>query len=303
MADVKSSKKYTLTEPVLKLLGEHEKQPSFSGILDSALVQTMLKLEGKPIEDLLVGLLPRAASRAVVPISNYYVGAVLLGASGCVYFGSNFEVPGQGLGCSIHAEQSGFANAFAHDETEVKIVAVNAAPCGHCRQFMTEFSLDVSMKIIIKETAEMTLGEFLPEHFGPAHLGNKHGALPPVQTGLTLVESDSSGSKLKQAALDAAAKSYAPYSNSPSGFAILMNSGRIHSGSYIESVAYNPSLPPLQAALVSLVQSGDSLTEIAGCVLVELEGANITQQDLSRVVLKGLGTAAPFSVVLARKSS
>jgi cytidine deaminase len=259
----------------------------------------MAKLEGKPIDDLLVALLPRAAARAVVPISNYYVGAVLLGAGGNVYFGSNFEVPGQGLGCSIHAEQSGFANAFSHDETEIKVLVVNAAPCGHCRQFMTEFSLDVGMKIIIKDTAEMTLGQFLPEHFGPAHLGNSHGALPPSRIGLSFVDNENENSPLKQAALDAADKSYAPYSKSPSGFAILMKDGRIHAGSYIESVAYNPSLPPLQAALVSLVQSGDKLNDIAGCVLVELQNATITQQDSARVVLKGLGTTSPFSVILA----
>lgn len=301
MSDFKSSDKYALSEAVLKLLAEHDAQTDFSGILGSSVVQTMLKLEGKPIEDLLVGLLPRAAARAIVPVSNYFVGAVLLGASGNVYFGSNFEVPGQGLSCTIHAEQAGFSNAFWHDETEIKIVAVNAAPCGHCRQFMTEFSLDVSMKIIIKDTSEMPLGKFLPEHFGPAHLGNAHGALPPRSNNLSFLNDADADSELKKIALAAAAKSYAPYSQSPSGVALLMKSGRTHSGSYIESVAYNPSLPPLQAALVSLVQSGDALNEIVECVLVELEDARITQQDLAPVVLKGLGTAAPFTVSKAQK--
>lgn len=302
MPNTESSDKYSLSEPVIKLLAEQDARPDFAGMLSSSVVQTMLKLDGKPIEDLLVGLLPRAAMRAFVPVSNYYVGAVLLGSSGNIYFGSNFEVPGQGLACTIHAEQSGFANAFSHDEAEIKIVAVNAAPCGHCRQFMTEFSLDVSMKIIIKATAEMPLGKFLPEHFGPAHLGNAHGALPPRSNNLSFLNERDADSELKQIALAAANKSYAPYSQSPSGVSLLMKSGRTHSGSYIESVAYNPSLPPLQAALVSLIQSGDSLSEIVDCVLVELEGARITQQDLAPVVLKGLGTSAPLTVSKAQST-
>src|SRR5206468_5952186 len=54
------------------------------------------------------------------------------------------------------------------------------------------------------------------------------------------------------AALDAARKAYAPYSKSPSGVAIRSASGRTYRGSYIENVAFNPSLSPLQVALTGL---------------------------------------------------
>jgi cytidine deaminase len=291
-----SPDKYALSEATLQLLAEQDNSQSFSGMLERAIVDKMLELEGKPVEDFLVGLLPRAATRAFVPISNYYVGVALLGRSGNIYFGSNIEIPGQSLGCSVHGEQSAISNAFSHGESEIKIIAVTAAPCGHCRQFMTEFSLSMDMSVIIKDTAEMTVGKLLPEHFGPAHLGNTHGALQSKRNGLKMLEAVSN-SQLEQLAFDAADKSYAPYSNSPSGAAVLLKSGRAFAGSYIESVAYNPSLPPLQAALVALIQSGEKPTDIVDCVLAELKDAKITQKDSAGAVLKGLAGDVSLDLV------
>ncbi|KAE8700326.1 Cytidine deaminase 1 [Hibiscus syriacus] len=47
-----------------------------------------------------------------------------------------------------------------------------------------------------------------------------------------------------------------PRSGCPSGVALLDVEGKIYKGSYMESAAYNPSLPPAQAALVAYVASG-----------------------------------------------
>ena len=49
------------------------------------------------------------------------------------------------------------------------------------------------------------------------------------------------GEALKQAKL-----SYAPYSGCPAGLAIVTEDGHVYGGAYLESAAYNPSLPPLQ---------------------------------------------------------
>lgn len=54
-------------------------------------------------------------------------------------------------------------------------------------------------------------------------------------------------------ALREAAGSYAPYSRCPAGAAIITAGGEVYSGGYIESAAYNPSLPPLQTAIVDAV--------------------------------------------------
>ena len=51
-------------------------------------------------------------------------------------------------------------------------------------------------------------------------------------------------------------QSYAPYSKCPAGAAIITAEGGVYSGPYIESAAYNPSLPPLQTAIIDAVIDG-----------------------------------------------
>nr|DAD33074.1 TPA_asm: hypothetical protein HUJ06_011925 [Nelumbo nucifera] len=48
--------------------------------------------------------------------------------------------------------------------------------------------------------------------------------------------------KLKYAALEAANKSHALYSGCPSRVALMDTEGKVYKGSYVELVAYNPSL-------------------------------------------------------------
>ena len=59
-----------------------------------------------------------------------------------------------------------------------------------------------------------------------------------------------------KAALQQAIHSYAPYSHCPSGLAIVTAGGALYSGPYSESASYNPSLGPLQAAIVDAVTDG-----------------------------------------------
>ena len=59
-----------------------------------------------------------------------------------------------------------------------------------------------------------------------------------------------------KAAMQQATQSYAPYSHCPSGLAIATAGGAVYSGPYLESAAYNPSLGPLQAAIVDAVTDG-----------------------------------------------
>ena len=59
-----------------------------------------------------------------------------------------------------------------------------------------------------------------------------------------------------QAALQQARACYCPYSQCPAGVSVITGSGAIYSGGYIESAAYNPSLPPLQMAIIEGVTDG-----------------------------------------------
>ena len=54
---------------------------------------------------------------------------------------------------------------------------------------------------------------------------------------------------VRQASAQATA-SYAPYSRCPAGLALITASQDVYAGPYVESAAYNPSLSPLQSAIV-----------------------------------------------------
>ena len=58
-----------------------------------------------------------------------------------------------------------------------------------------------------------------------------------------------------QLCLQHAIHAYSPYTRSPSAVALVTDQG-VFAGGYVESAAYNPSLPPLQAAVVEAVIGG-----------------------------------------------
>lgn len=85
--------------------------------------------------------------RAHVPYSHYRVGAVLVGKSGKEYTGCNLE--NAAFSPTICAERTAFAKAISEGEKEFSCIAIVGgregeispfcAPCGVCRQVMTEF--------------------------------------------------------------------------------------------------------------------------------------------------------------------
>src|SRR5687767_13070060 len=86
------------------ILVERETMATYSGMLESAVIEEIVRTEEKPVEKILLALLPRAAARAFAGLSNFKVGAIALGASGNIYFGSNIEIPNQVCGFAVHAE-------------------------------------------------------------------------------------------------------------------------------------------------------------------------------------------------------
>jgi cytidine deaminase len=141
------------------------------------------------------------------------------------------------------------------------------------------------------------LSSLLPQAFGPRDLGFKEGAFPVRETALILPKGLSD--ELAPAAFEAAGKSYAPYSKAYSGIAIGSRSGRIYKGAYIENAAFNPSLSPLQTALVSWIVAGESDSEISKVTLVELQGASISQKSATEAVLSAISSTVKLHVVSA----
>lgn len=255
-------------------------------------VDVMLQTCSLTVEDLLIQLIPVAQSFARPPISNYHVGAAALGQSGNIYLGVNLEFLGLPLNEAVHGEQFLIAHARNHGETEIIAMALSAAPCGHCRQFLHEMDENGRLQIIMPDTLSTPLSAFLPKPFGPKDLNLPGNLLvQPVN-----YPSFSDETPLIEQALHAAIASYSPYSHSRSGVAIQTKDGRIYKGSYLENAAFNPSLSPLQAALVVLVTDLRAFDEISEVVLVEHIEAKISHKGSIQALLKHIAPSSNFKL-------
>jgi cytidine deaminase len=286
------------TEGSRSALADLLKYSAYGGRIPASVAVELAKNENLTVKALMSELLPLAQSYSFAPISNFHVGAIVRGASGDLYTGANIEIPGQCLGFAVHAEQSACSNAYMHEEKSIVALAVGGAPCGHCRQFIEEMSPDGEILILTPHKSPIKLSTILPSPFGPAALGMKHGALPVEERNLKLT--GNTADPLSVAALDAARKSYAPYSQSPAGVAIRASNGRISRGSYIENVAFNPSLSPLQTALAALISGGGSFSEISAVALVELEAPTISQRAVTETVLAAVASQAKLQICSAK---
>ena len=116
------------------------------------------------------------------PYSSFSVGAALLAADGSLYTGCNVENAAYSV--STCAERTAFVKAVSEGVTDFKAIAIVGGkspeaedyswPCGECRQFMREFCDTDSFLVIVgrdeTEYRSLTLGELLPESFGPGNL-------------------------------------------------------------------------------------------------------------------------------------
>ena len=107
-----------------------------------------------------------AAGRAYAPYSGFSVGAAVHARDGTIITGANVENSSYPLG--ICAEQAALARAVARGVRpgEVGSIAVTAAPCGGCRQWLVEFGVD--RVVFAREDGELaarSVCDLLPESF------------------------------------------------------------------------------------------------------------------------------------------
>jgi len=265
------------------------------GYLPAAVVNAIVA-SGVPLEKLMLGLIPWAEKFAMPAISKFRVGAVSHGLSGSLYFGANYEFPGQALSFTVHGEQAATAHAISFGETGIDMLAVSAAPCGYCRQFLYELTTASKLQIILPKTPTTLLTDLLPDAFGPGDLGVTAGLMSPQSNGMTLAFPTDDATT---AALQAANTSYAPYSASYAGVALKTSDGSIYTGSVAENAAYNPSMSPLEAAVVALtINGGKQYSDIIDAVLVEATASKASQIGATRDVL-GTMTKVPLRVYQA----
>ncbi|MCC7339427.1 MAG: cytidine deaminase [Pirellulaceae bacterium] len=109
--------------------------------------------------------------RAYAPYSNFPVGAAIRTKSGEVYTGCNVENASYGL--TICAERAALCAMVAGGQREIESVAIaslgGVAPCGACRQALSEFGLDYSVLLLDSQTQTLrqrwTMQELLPGAF------------------------------------------------------------------------------------------------------------------------------------------
>ncbi len=127
----------------------------------------------------LINMAFSAMNNAYAPYSNYKVGACCLVRDGNYFLGANVE--NASYGATVCAERNAVFAAYTYGYRKDDIVALAivsngktlAAPCGICRQVLSEL-LNTYTPIILSNgtlTEIKTIGELLPMQFGKEDLG------------------------------------------------------------------------------------------------------------------------------------
>ena len=273
--------------------------PQNSGRLDTQYCTAVAKTPGMSPESLMVRLLPMAKLYARAPISDFQVGAIAKGSLSdhseefALFLGANTEFTGQALSQTIHAEQAAVINAWQHGAVRINAIAVSAAPCGRCRQFLYELETRNSLTVIVQRPdgdgyINEQLSELLPQAFGPQDLGIKGGLMSSSGYLAKLNRKTDFDDPLVHKALLAAELSYAPYTYNFAGCAIQVSDQKIYTGSYVETVAFSSSLSPLHTAVIHMHMAGLSTdNKISRAILVE-KPTKISQRGVSKLLLDSL---------------
>src|SRR5688572_10802377 len=127
----------------------------------------------KPNKVHLVQAAVKARAQAVVPYSQFPVGAALLTTDGEIICGANVESASYGLTCC--AERIALFKALTEGKKSFSAIAVVAAwpggpmPCGACRQLLAEYAPDAIVWVADanspKTVRKFTVRELLPKAF------------------------------------------------------------------------------------------------------------------------------------------
>jgi cytidine deaminase len=122
--------------------------------------------------DALLDRAREATADAVVPYSEFRVGAAVATGTGRTYTGANLEV--SNYSNSLHAEEVALARALMDGERSFVAVAVASStpslitPCGMCRQTLAEFCAP-ELRVVCDSgdgVETFALGDLLPAAFG-----------------------------------------------------------------------------------------------------------------------------------------
>ncbi|OGO05583.1 MAG: cytidine deaminase [Chloroflexi bacterium RBG_13_56_8] len=122
----------------------------------------------------LIDAASKARGNAYAPYSRFPVGAAVRAASGRIYAGCNVENASFGL--TVCAERVAIWKAVSEGERDLQALAVvtedGSAPCGACRQVMSEFVKDMPIAVadVTGHVRLTSLAELFPYPFSPISL-------------------------------------------------------------------------------------------------------------------------------------
>jgi cytidine deaminase len=127
------------------------------------------------VTDSLVAAARAVQRQAYAPYSRFRVGCAVEAEDGRVFVGCNVENASYGL--TICAERAAVCAAVASGARRLRRAVVvtdadpPAAPCGACRQVLSEFGRDLEVTGVGSVgTVGWTKAELLPSAFGPEQL-------------------------------------------------------------------------------------------------------------------------------------
>lgn len=249
---------------------------NLGGVLPANEAAAIAATHGIDADELMLLALGEASRYARPPISEFYVGAVGREAgSGNLVFGGNLEFPGAHIGNTVHGEGFVFARGFSRG-TAIEAIAIGEAhPCAHCRQFLSEFAATQDLTLLDPLGHRLRMADLYPWPFDPDYLGQKgivagelrHPDLALAANGLP------PAAAARLTALGR--RSYTPYGKSPAAVLLTLRDGALIGGSAIESVSFNPTMSPLQAAMIDLFAHGYGAADIASAAVAHRPGAQV----------------------------
>ncbi|HEX5826237.1 MAG TPA: hypothetical protein VFY23_01855, partial [Candidatus Limnocylindrales bacterium] len=219
--------------------------------------------------------LPVAATLARPSISAYRVGAVGVTEGGGLVLGGNLEFPGASIHHTVHAEGFVTLHARARGLRVVELAIRQARPCAHCRQVLAEMAWAADLRIVDPLGSDVALWDVYPVAFQPGDL-EATGCVPGAVAWPGLAP-DPDGPALPhevaRALAHAGSLAHAPYSGEPAAIVVRVADGRLFEGAVLESVAFNPTIGPVQDALVALAAAGVPYAAVREAWLATVGGA------------------------------
>ena len=251
---------------------------NLGGVLPAKQAAEICDAHGISSDELMLLSLGKARDFAHPPISDFFVGCVGREAgSGHLVFGGNLEFVGAHIGNTVHGEGFVFTRSFSRG-TAIETIAIGEAhPCAHCRQYLSEFAPTASLTLIDPLGHRLKMADLYPWPFDPDYLGEKGILAGQIHhAGLELrPHGDLVSAAVAAKLTELGRRSYTPYGKSPAAIVLTLTDGTLIGGAAIESVSFNPTISPLQAAMIDLFAHGYAATDIATAAIATADGAQV----------------------------